>query len=151
MTWVGPFRFREYLDSVDVIEYPRPPRSSGIYLVSASLWQDVIKSRPFYVGKGSILCERVGDFIFSMLGFDGVLDPQKARHWGGMKLRVKCHRSTHRSKLLDYHIAWRVDGCPTCCEAALCEVLEPEANERRPQRCTLCDPWAVDRLLGLTF
>lgn len=146
MPWVGPFRFREYLDAVDrVIEYPRPPRAPGVYVVSSARWETITRSRAFYIGKSDRLCERIGDFVFSMQGFDGELDPKKARHWGGMKLLVECYRGRH----LDYYIAWLADGCPTCIEAALCEILEPKGNERRPQRCGLCDPMAVDHLLGI--
>jgi len=65
-----------------------------------------------------------------------------------MKLRVRCYT---KSAPLDYYIAWHVGACPTCGEAALCEVLEPEANERLPKRCTLCDPLAVDHMLGITL
>jgi hypothetical protein len=85
-----------------------------------------------------------------MLGFDGPIAAptaqNKPHHWGGMKLRVRCYTS---GTPLDYYIAWHVGGCPICYEAALCELLETKANERRPKRCTLCDPWAVDELLGI--
>jgi hypothetical protein len=149
MGWVGPFKFREYLEAVDkVMERPRPPRASGVYLVSASPWEKITRSQPFYIGKANILCGRIGDFVFSMLGFDGPIAKIKSRHWGGMKLRVSCYTW---GTPLDYHIAWYAGICPACGEAALCEVLEPEANERRPKRCKLCDPLAVDHLLGITL
>src|ERR1700680_38360 len=123
MGWVGPFMFRDYLETMDrEIEYPRAPRASGVYLVSKFPWEKVTRSQPFYIGQAGILCGRIGDFVFSMLGFDGPIaapSETKLRHWGGMKLRVKCYKS---GTPLDYHIAWHVGACPTCGEAALCEV-----------------------------
>jgi hypothetical protein len=146
--WTGPFKFRDHLGAVDhVIGYPIPPSQPGVYLVSRGSWGNALKSEAFYIGKADNLRQRIGDFVFSMLGFDD--EPAgrgiSHRHWGGRKLLVHCYRSTP----LDYYVAWRVGGCGTCIEAALIEVLSPTGNERKPQRCRFCDPVEVDRLLGI--
>ncbi len=144
MAWTGPFKFRDYLEAASIkaqaVEFPRPPKSSGVYLVSPVTWEHV-PSEAFYVGNSTNLRERIGYFVFWMLGFEA-----RVRHYGGEKLRVECQ--TFDRNPLDYYIAWRTDGCRECFEAELVEVLKPKANQPQPKRCGSCDPADVANHLG---
>lgn len=135
--WVGPFRISELLENCLSDDFPKPPETNSVYLISKNSWErsPSLESIPLYVGsttgKSARFRTRIGDLVADMFGF---FQLQTAHSSGGISLYYYCKEASLNPGQL--YIAWLEKcGCARCAEHYFWEFLEPELNDKRPPEC----------------
>ena len=137
--WVGPFQVRQLLDRCLDERFPKPPESNSCYLVTQNRWRRSPSARSalLYIGGNTGTSKRfrtrLGDLLADMFGFYG---GESGHHSGGQSIHKWCRiNSVNPSEL---YIAW-IEGteCHRCLEGRLCRALQPELNQKTPDRCSV--------------
>ena len=148
--WVGPLRIADMLDRCLDDEFPKPPESHSMYLVSREPWETYPFSdncTPLYVGsttgRSQRFRTRVGDVISDMFGF---YQTHSAHSSGGISLHCYCIDEGVRPGEL--YMSWLSGcGCTRCAEHYFWEDLKPSLNVNQPPLCSLHAGEAVYRAI----
>ena len=135
--WLGPFTIDSLLDQSLNDEFPKPPDSHSVYLISEIPWEKrpSPKCSPLYVGsttgKSPRFRTRMGDVIIDMFGF---FQDETGHSSGGISLHRYCKANRLNPKSL--YIGWLAKcGCMRCAEYYFWDFLEPQLNKKAPPRC----------------
>lgn len=138
--WVGPYRLRDYLNTVTDVSHTWPPQdtTNSIYIASVRPWCRIpIKDARFlWVGgsrdDSSCIFDRVSGFVIESLGFFG--GRNSYRSIGGQKVYRWCQENG--TNPLELFLAWAVNvPCRRCAERNAIMALEPTCNKNAPPRC----------------
>jgi hypothetical protein len=73
MSWAGPNKIGDFLNSVAHSPWKRPPEKAGVYVVSDKPWEEVPATADgvLYVGQATYLRYQIGRLLCDLLGFTG--------------------------------------------------------------------------------
>jgi len=137
MSWTGPHKIGEFLNTVAHSSGSRPPEKAGVYVICENPWKDVPTTSDgvLYVGQALYLRYQIGRLLCDLLGFtgDNPSAEEAYQHKGGHSLwtRYCLPRRIEPAKL---YLGWCSEClCIGCAETKLLEMMRIG-----PHRVTIC-------------
>jgi hypothetical protein len=137
VNWRGPHKIIEYVGSVALSPWKRPPEASGVYAISEKPWGDLptATSGILYVGQAACLRYQIGRLACDLLGFTGD-DPsaeEAYQHKGGHSLWSH-YCLPQQIEPAQLYLGW----CSECLCLACAETKLLEMMVTGPQRVRIC-------------
>jgi len=137
MSWAGPNKIDDFLNSVARNPWKRPPEKAGVYVISEKPWEEVPATADgvLYVGQAAYLRYQIGRLLCDLLGFtgDNPSAEEAYQHKGGHSLWS--HYCLPRQiEPANLYMGW----CSECLCIACAETKLLEMMRTGPHRVTIC-------------